>query len=187
MAAENLAERKKTVRRQLRRARMMLPAETRRQAQRDINRCLKKFLKRGRKTAVYRAAGSEAGLAQVVQAAQRRGVPLYEPYWQRRSRRLFFVPWGAAARTRGRKIRIESMHTVFLPLIGADFSGNRLGQGGGYYDTSLRRTRGSRPRRIGVGFSCQLLPEIPHGGGDEKLHFFVSEKGCMDFLKKSQK
>jgi 5-formyltetrahydrofolate cyclo-ligase len=49
-----------------------------------------------------------------------------------------------------------------------------VGYGGGFYDRFLRRVRPEVPR-IAIGFALQVVPEVPHGGGDERVDLIVTE------------
>ena len=59
---------------------------------------------------------------------------------------------------------------IIVPGVAFDKAGNRLGYGGGYYDTFLESLKTST---IGVGYSFQLLDEIPVGEHDVKLDAIV--------------
>ncbi|MDO5687236.1 MAG: 5-formyltetrahydrofolate cyclo-ligase [Neisseria sp.] len=167
---------KRLLRTALRRARKDLSPLERRTATQRINRCLKKNIRRGKNIAVYRAVGSELNLNDFIHSARRRGAQVFEPLIDRRSRRLWFIPWGQTAHRRTRKLRMERMSTVLLPLLGIDRAGFRLGQGGGYYDTSLAACRVHHPRRIGVGFACQCVAAVPREAHDQALDAFVCER-----------
>lgn len=70
---------------------------------------------------------------------------------------------------------------LFVPLVAFDARGNRLGQGGGFYDRTLHDLRAQNPVRvIGVAFASQLvttpLPVEPH---DEKLDLILTETGIV--------
>jgi 5-formyltetrahydrofolate cyclo-ligase len=71
---------------------------------------------------------------------------------------------------------------ILLPLIAVDKYGNRLGRGGGYYDTTLiNKPSSSTTSKCGVGFECQMVDEIPVDHWDVKLDFFASELGLVKF------
>ena len=186
------AQTKASLRRQLRLARKSLPPSVRRRAEQQVARHLKSCCKRGRRLGIYLAAGSELNLQPLFQAALKRGARLYAPFIEPGRRRLWFTPYPPTTATvsrrihgiaqfEGQKIRIERLHTVLLPLVGVDNRGVRLGQGGGYYDASLAAVRQLGPRRIGVGFACQLCAEIPAQNHDMRLDAFVSEHGWRHF------
>ncbi len=175
-------------RKYLRGLRKSLPPAQRRRAEAAVCRRLQAWIKRGRRIAVYAAAGSELDLAAFVRTAWARGADIYFPCVEARTRRLRFVPEGAAA-GRSRRFagvcggrRAEEMAVVLLPLVGADAAGGRLGQGGGYYDASLSVRRGGRRTvKIGVGFACQLAERLPVLAHDVRLDYFVCERGIYKF------
>ena len=79
--------------------------------------------------------------------------------------------------------RAHALQKVFVPLLGFDAEGYRLGMGGGYYDASLafRRWRAGQasPRVIGLGFSCQGTLKLPHDGWDIPLDAVLTESGLL--------
>ncbi|OSI17365.1 5-formyltetrahydrofolate cyclo-ligase [Neisseria dumasiana] len=192
----NRAE-KSEFRRRLRRARAALPKKERAAATRAANGFLKRFIRRGSRIGVYWPVGSEMRLNGFVQTALSRGAELYLPYIEPDSLRLWFTPYrGDAAQAErkrgsarlhipqfgGKKIRAHGLHVLFVPLVGIDRQGYRLGQGGGYYDVSLAALRGRlRPRTVGVGFACQLCDALPHEPHDIQLDAFVCELGIIRF------
>lgn len=169
---------KQEVRKDLRCKRKALPLSVRKIAEKRINQRLKKYIRRNSNIAVYRAVGSEVNLQTFIDTALKRHANIFEPIIEKNTRRLQFVAWGKANTINKRnipKFRIEDMQIALLPLIGVDKAGNRLGQGGGYYDTSLSFVRYNRPWKIGIGFACQMLPKVPHNSHDKKLDLFISE------------
>jgi len=67
---------------------------------------------------------------------------------------------------------------IFVPAAAFDIFGNRLGQGGGYYDRFLAKC--TNAIKIGVCFSCQLSKNpLPVSKLDEKVDFIVTEKGVI--------
>jgi 5-formyltetrahydrofolate cyclo-ligase len=56
--------------------------------------------------------------------------------------------------------------------------GNRLGFGRGYYDRVLANSKGFK---LGVGFHCQLLEDVPFESHDIPLDGFISEEGLIRF------
>ena len=68
---------------------------------------------------------------------------------------------------------------VATPGPAFDRIGNRLGRGKGFYDRFLRRARsalGKDITAIGVCFSEQLVPEVPHTEMDQRLDGVVTER-----------
>lgn len=75
-----------------------------------------------------------------------------------------------------------------VPLLAFDATGHRLGYGGGYYDRALAAARAVRKIvAIGVAFSGQELPMVPHGPSDERLDGIVTELGARKFGRTAKK
>jgi 5-formyltetrahydrofolate cyclo-ligase len=67
------------------------------------------------------------------------------------------------------------MDAIFLPGLAFDLKGNRLGQGGGWYDRALEGLSYQVPC-IGIGFDFQIVSTIPHEPHDHKISILVTEK-----------
>lgn len=190
-------EEKHVLRRELRRARAQMGHQGRLAAGQTVNRLLKRYIKKGRKIGVYWPMGSELRLDGFVRAAQKRGAKLYLPYIEPHSRRMWFTPYPAdgAKQERkrgraklhvpqfsGRKIRVHGLSILFVPIVGMDREGYRLGQAGGYYDATLAAMKYRlQAKTIGVGFACQLVDTLPREPHDLPLDEFVSESGVLVF------
>jgi 5-formyltetrahydrofolate cyclo-ligase len=76
---------------------------------------------------------------------------------------------------------------LLVPVVGFDRSGVRLGHGGGFYDRALAviHARGRRPPLVGLAFSVQEVPRIPHEPHDIRLDWIVTETETLDFTAKS--
>ena len=72
---------------------------------------------------------------------------------------------------------------IFVPLLGFDRTGARLGQGGGYYDRTLAALRADGPpvRAVGLAYAGQEVPHIPTNGFDQRLDGVLTETGYLDF------
>jgi 5-formyltetrahydrofolate cyclo-ligase len=66
---------------------------------------------------------------------------------------------------------------ILTPLVGMDTHGTRLGYGKGYYDRYFASETGKHALRIGLGFSCQQVEELPRTPHDMPLHYMVTEQG----------
>ena len=66
---------------------------------------------------------------------------------------------------------------IFVPGLAFSHGGGRLGRGAGFYDRILAR-EGWRARKIGVGFDCQIVTELPVEAHDHELDCVVTESGC---------
>ncbi len=73
---------------------------------------------------------------------------------------------------------------VFVPLLGFDRRGNRLGHGGGYYDRSFaflnEQVRPTEPLLVGIAYSFQELPEVDEEAWDVPLDFVATERELID-------
>lgn len=71
---------------------------------------------------------------------------------------------------------------VFVPLVGFDRAGHRIGQGGGYYDQtlSLLRSRGEI-LAVGVAFSVQECLNIAREDHDEPLDRVITDRETIIF------
>lgn len=82
-------------------------------------------------------------------------------------------PWDA------RPLRARQLDVLFIPLVGFDDHGHRLGMGGGYYDATLAyrkpRRLWKKPLLIGVGFECQRMSHLPHDPWDAPLDAVLTE------------
>jgi len=69
----------------------------------------------------------------------------------------------------------------FVPGLGFDDKGNRLGRGGGYYDRFLHFNPGLS---VAVGYDWQLLDSIPCEAHDAKVDALVTDKDQLIFIEK---
>lgn len=79
------------------------------------------------------------------------------------------------------KIAAGNCDVILLPGLAFDALGNRLGQGGGWYDKTLERAR-RNPNVVVVGvcFSCQIVQNVPHDERDQRVDFVVTEDRVLD-------
>lgn len=72
---------------------------------------------------------------------------------------------------------------VLVPGLAFDRKGGRLGRGVGYYDRALARTARSdrRPLLIGVGFSFQLIEQVPMDDHDVRMDGVANESTFIVF------
>jgi 5-formyltetrahydrofolate cyclo-ligase len=80
-------------------------------------------------------------------------------------------------------VAARTLSVVFVPLLGFDLRGTRLGAGAGYYDRlfAYRRHRHTwqRPLLIGLAYSCQRVEHIEPTGHDVPLDAVVTEEGVL--------
>jgi 5-formyltetrahydrofolate cyclo-ligase len=66
---------------------------------------------------------------------------------------------------------------LFVPGVGFDLSGARMGRGKGYYDRYLQESDGLR---IGLAWSEQVLDKVPVESHDCHMDYIITEKFCWD-------
>ena len=80
----------------------------------------------------------------------------------------FGIPEPTASASRA--IATSELELVFMPLVAFDNSGNRLGMGGGYYDTVFGNlSPQKRPQLIGLAYNLQKVPQVPAEKWDLKM------------------
>lgn len=68
---------------------------------------------------------------------------------------------------------------LFVPLLGFDNKGHRLGQGGGFYDRYLAKHTESRA--IGLSWSAQQIDQIPTEPHDKAMCAVCTEQSVLIF------
>ena len=69
------------------------------------------------------------------------------------------------------------LNIVIVPAVVFDLEKNRIGFGGGYYDTFLKKIRGGNKKVlfIGICYDFQIIEKVPAEEHDVVLDFVVSE------------
>lgn len=75
-------------------------------------------------------------------------------------------------------VSVSKIDLFLVPLAACDRQGNRLGFGKGYYDRALAYAPGYK---LGIGFHCQLVAEVPFDAYDVPVNGFISEQGLIQF------
>lgn len=93
-------------------------------------------------------------------------------------------PFGIMEPASGRTIAVTEHDVMLMPLVAFDRRGQRLGQGGGYYDRALAGLVGSapdqRPKLVGIGHSFQELESVPTEPWDVLLDLVVTEDEVIE-------
>jgi 5-formyltetrahydrofolate cyclo-ligase len=159
---------------------------------RHVDRLL--HLRPGWRVGLYASLREELDTAPLIALARRRGCRIYLPVIsrQRASRRMRFVEMSATGRLNrlgiaephGRALPgVRFLDIVFVPLVGFDVRGVRLGMGGGYYDRAFafRRLRKvwHAPRLVGLAYAFQQLPSIERAPHDVLLDAVATEQGII--------
>ncbi len=190
---------KAALRRELRARRAAVPRAARRLAGRRLVRhaLRQRLLARKRRIGFYMPAKNEIDVLPLLGRARLMGVDCYLPVVPGRGhRKLWFIRLGDRPAWRlnrygipeyrhapARKVRATQLDVLFLPLLGFDEQGWRVGMGGGYYDASLARLGKRRvwrqPRRVGVAFAAQQVDRIPNDAWDIPLSGILTERGYL--------
>lgn len=153
------------------------------------------WLKPGRHIGLYLSMPEELDTTPLLALAQRRGCTISLPrvVAKRQGRMRFYDLQGEVRKgafgirePRGAKYRpARSLDLVFVPLVGFDPQGNRIGMGRGFYDTCfayrrlLRHWR--RPLLVGVAYDAQCVPALPLESHDVPLDAIVTESSLRKF------
>lgn len=82
-------------------------------------------------------------------------------------------------------ISLTDLDIIFVPLLGFDANGYRLGRGGGFYDATFSDLpaipRHKWPKLVGLGYDCQLVENLPIDSWDWRLDAIVTEKSVLSF------
>ncbi len=79
---------------------------------------------------------------------------------------------------------IKKVEVIFVPGLGFDLEGNRLGFGKGYYDRFLRKASNDTDFIV-LAFDFQISKEIPHTETDVPVHKIITEKRIIKTRDKS--
>ena len=73
----------------------------------------------------------------------------------------------------------EKIDLILVPGLCFDSKGNRLGQGGGYYDRYLAQARqaGTAVPTVALCREMLVMPSLPGGVHDQRVDFVITEKG----------
>ena len=192
----NDAEQRTALRRQLRQARRALTPLQQRQASQQLLRQLAQhpLYRRSQHIAFYLANDGEIDPGMLMQHAQRLGKHCYLPVlseWpttRLHSQRLLPHQRWTTNRfgirepllNRGLQARPWRLDLVFMPLVGFDEEGNRLGMGGGFYDRTFafrrHRQHWPGPQLLGLAHNCQKTSRLPTAAWDIPLDGIVSDQ-----------
>ena len=113
------------------------------------------------------------GIATALPVMQGRGAPLCFRLWKK-GEPLGEAKWGIKEPLLAPEVFPD---LLFVPLLGFDRSGNRLGYGAGFYDRTLARLRTMQPIiAVGVAYAVQELPAIPSEAYDQKLDYVLTDR-----------
>jgi 5-formyltetrahydrofolate cyclo-ligase len=159
---------------------------------RNVDRALP--LRSNWRIAAYAALPWELDAAPLIALAASRGCRIFLPRIDRRraSGGMRFVPMrgplqynrlGIAEPQGSATLGARWLDVVFLPLVGFDRSGVRLGTGGGFYDRALAfrhlRRVWHAPRLVGLAYAFQEVASIGAAPHDVLMDAVVTEEGFI--------
>jgi len=81
-------------------------------------------------------------------------------------------------------IDARQLDVVLLPLLAFDARGNRLGSGGGFYDTTFSflrdRKEAAKPLMVGVGYAFQQVDSLHAESWDVTLDYIATDGTLID-------
>jgi 5-formyltetrahydrofolate cyclo-ligase len=185
---------RRSLRASLNARRHQVPPQQRRHAAqlvaRNVDRAL--GLQSQWRIAAYAALPWELDSAPLIELAASRGCRVFLPCIDRRraSRAMRFVRmqgplqynrFGIAEPQGTEVLAARWLDVVFLPLVGFDRRGVRLGMGGGFYDRAFAfrqlRSVWHAPRLIGLAYAFQEVANIRAAAHDVLLDAVVTEEG----------
>jgi 5-formyltetrahydrofolate cyclo-ligase len=138
----------------------------------------------------YYAIRNEPSTLPLLELLSREGFRTALPVTGKRGTPLVFRQWCPGEATLVGKMSIHEPlpeapevlpDLLFVPLAAFDRTGDRIGYGAGFYDLTLAKLRAIKPvTAIGIAYSCQALPEVPHESHDEKLDFVLTDLELVD-------
>ncbi|MDY6794861.1 MAG: 5-formyltetrahydrofolate cyclo-ligase [Actinomycetota bacterium] len=78
-----------------------------------------------------------------------------------------------------RPVSPEKIDVILMPGVAFDFTGGRLGYGGGYYDRFLEKCS-PRCLLIALAFELQIVEHVPCADHDAHIHKIVTESRVID-------
>lgn len=187
----------RALRRQLRRQRLALTPRARLQASYQAVRQLRHVVQyvghRGTRTAPIRVgvfvdAFGELPTQPLIDWAYRHGFWVYLPVVTSANKGLVFAKLahtslrqarlarhllGMRQPASGARIRVDALDMVFMPLVGFDRQGHRIGMGGGFYDRTLAKAK-AKPCKIGWAYDFQCVEQIDAAPWDISLDMAIT-------------
>jgi 5-formyltetrahydrofolate cyclo-ligase len=152
------------------------------------------LFRNSRRIAFYYANDGEVETFALMRLAWAMGKRCYLPRLYRiRARRLWFAPVREGDKLTFNRFgipepdlsprhmaRAGSLDMIVVPLVAFDAAGNRIGMGGGFYDSTLaflnRRRAWLRPRLVGVAYDFQKVDSLRPYPWDVPLDAIVTEE-----------
>ncbi len=161
-------------------------------ASQQIINFIKPLVDKATNIGIYRSYAWEISVDEIIKYAISCGKLLYQPISFKNTKKMLLEPYIETNTQVFSKenykpsVTLEwyNLDLIFIPVMAVDICGNRLGKGGGYYDTTLSDIINlpKRPILCGVGFNSQFLSEpMVVDSWDISLDYFLSETGIIEF------
>lgn len=196
-SAPSTGDERRALRRELRARRRAIQGMARQRAARQlaIQVGASHLLRPGRRIGLYLSMAEEIDTAPLLRLAMERGCHIALPrVTSLRHDRMRFHDWTGGMRLGAFGIRephggqmrtARELDVVFLPLVGFDPHGNRIGMGRGFYDRHfaqrLRLSHYRRPLLIGLAYDVQEVAALPYAAHDVPLDAIVTESSVRRF------
>lgn len=184
---------RQTLRRELRHQRRLLTDKQKLKAADQVCEQISRsgLLAKIRSAAAYLPVDNELDLRPTLQILIQRGAHLFLPRLSTlHKHQMQMWPWhGAKTPMRNNRFGIPEpiqpgpraserfLSAVFLPLLGVDKNGNRLGMGGGFYDRWLERVEKqskTKPILIACAYPFQIVEKIHAEAHDVPVDYILS-------------
>ena len=186
------AERRRAMRRELRQRRAALSPEEQAAVSAAVGSQLAKIAALSRSPVVggYRAIRGEVDIDAALSRLHDDGAMVTVPRVS--GEHMDFLPWTSGSETitgsfgidepiHGEPVQFSRHDVVLVPLVAFDETGQRLGQGGGFYDRAIAAAGAARPLLIGVAHAFQQVRSVPVEAWDMPLDAVVTEERVHEF------
>jgi 5-formyltetrahydrofolate cyclo-ligase len=188
------------LRRWLRAQRRAITGKARREAAIRVARHIDaaRWLRPGRIVGLYLAMPDELDTAPLLALARARGCRIAVPrITSTRHNRMRFEDlagplrrgaFGISEPGGGVPRAARALDVVFMPLVGFDRRGNRIGMGRGFYDRFFahraRMRLWRRPMLVGIAYDEQCVPALHAAAHDVPLDALVTQSSVLRFLRR---
>jgi len=154
-----------------------------------------RWLQPGRSIGLYLAMPDELDTAPLLALARARGCRIAVPrITSTRHNRMRFEElkgplrrgaFGISEPGSGTPRAARALDVVFMPLVGFDRDGNRIGMGRGFYDRLFahraRMRLWRRPLLVGIAYDEQCVPRLQSAAHDVPLDALVTQSSVLRF------
>ena len=186
------AEQRRAMRRELRQRRAALSPEEQAAVSAAVGSQLAKIAALSRSPVVggYRAIRGEVDIDAALSRLHDDGAMVTVPRVS--GDHMDFLPWTSGSETitgsfgidepiNGEPVQFSRHDVVLVPLVAFDETGQRLGQGGGFYDRAIAAAGADCPILIGVAHAFQQVKSVPVEAWDMPLDAVVTEERVHEF------